>query len=70
MQFMKRRWLEPETIKLYEKLLEPGDIFIDVGAHVGLHSLIARHHVGPSGKVIAIEPQPVQRGEDLVELAR
>src|SRR5437660_8903455 len=58
MQLLKRNWLEPRTLALYQKLLRPGDIFVDVGAHVGFHSLVARHLVGPSGLVIAIEPQP------------
>jgi FkbM family methyltransferase len=58
MQLMKQNWLEPLTLKLYESLLKPGDTFIDVGAHVGFHSLVARHLVGPNGLIIAIEPQP------------
>jgi len=58
MQLLKRNWLEPRTIALYEKLLRPGDVFVDVGAHVGFHSLVARRSVGSDGLVIAIEPQP------------
>ena len=58
MQLLKGNWLEPRTLALYQKLLRPGDIFVDVGAHVGFHSLVARPLVGPSGLVIAIEPQP------------
>jgi FkbM family methyltransferase len=37
---------------------KPGDIVVDVGAHIGLYSLIAAKRVGTSGKVIAIEPDP------------
>jgi FkbM family methyltransferase len=37
---------------------EPGDIVVDVGAHIGLYTLIAAKRVGSSGKVIAIEPDP------------
>jgi FkbM family methyltransferase len=37
---------------------KPGDIVVDVGAHIGLYSLIAAKRVGASGKVIAIEPDP------------
>ncbi len=37
---------------------KPGDTVVDVGAHIGLYSLIAAKRVGPSGKVIAIEPDP------------
>lgn len=58
MQLLKRNWLEPRTLDLYAKLLRPGDVFVDVGAHVGFHSLVARQIVGPAGLVIAIEPQP------------
>src|SRR5712691_1786540 len=38
--------------------LSPGDLFVDVGAHVGYFSLPAARRVGPSGRVIAIEPTP------------
>jgi FkbM family methyltransferase len=36
-----------------------GGIFIDVGANVGTYAMALARHVGPSGKVIAIEPHPV-----------
>lgn len=49
---------EPETMALLQSILSSGDTFVDVGAHVGFVSLIARKLVGPSGKVIAVEPQP------------
>lgn len=50
--------IEPETMMLFEKILRSGDIYYDVGAHVGFHALVARGHVGPSGRIIAIDPQP------------
>lgn len=49
---------EPLTTKLYERLLTAGDTYLDVGAHVGFYTLIARSIVGEKGKVVAIEPQP------------
>jgi len=36
--------------------LRPGDVFLDVGAHLGYFSIIAARVVGPSGRVIAFEP--------------
>ena len=36
-----------------------GGVFVDVGANVGTYALALSHHVGPRGKVIAIEPHPV-----------
>ena len=44
---------EQEFIKNY---LRPGDIFIDVGAHFGLFSLIAASCVSKTGRVYSIEP--------------
>jgi FkbM family methyltransferase len=38
--------------------LSPGDIVVDIGAHVGWYTLIACKAVGPNGKVYAFEPDP------------
>lgn len=46
---------EIDTLKVF---LEPGDVALDVGSNIGTHSLAFARHVGPSGKVIAFEPQP------------
>ncbi len=35
-----------------------GDIVVDIGAHIGLYSLIGSKRVGEKGKIIAIEPHP------------
>src|SRR5258705_12131660 len=50
--------LEPLTSALYGRLLRGGDRYVDVGAHIGFHTLIARHLIGETGLVIAVEPQP------------
>ncbi len=36
-----------------------GGVFVDVGANAGTYALPLAHHVGPNGRVIAIEPHPV-----------
>jgi len=38
--------------------LRKDDIFIDIGAYIGYHSILARNIVGNSGKVIAFELNP------------
>src|ERR1700730_18322195 len=55
---IKNGSLEPLTSALYGKLLRAGDTYVDVGAHIGFHTLVARHYVGQSGRLIAVEPQP------------
>lgn len=39
--------------------LRPGDVFLDIGANVGVMALLAGTIVGLQGKVIAVEPDPV-----------
>jgi FkbM family methyltransferase len=38
--------------------LRKGDVFLDVGANCGAYALFAARAVGPSGRVIAVEPMP------------
>ncbi len=48
----------PMETRVLRRVLRIGDIFLDVGAHIGWYSLSARQIVGPAGKVIAFEPNP------------
>jgi FkbM family methyltransferase len=43
---------------LFASALEPHDVVYDIGAHVGLYSLIAAPLVGDTGHVYAFEPLP------------
>ena len=36
-----------------------GGVFVDVGANAGTYALPLARHVGPNGRVIAVEPHPV-----------
>lgn len=44
--------------KLFARRVSPGDVVLDVGAHVGFYTLLASTLVGKDGKVIAFEPMP------------
>lgn len=50
--------LEPGVQEQLVKYLEPGDIFYDVGAHIGFYSLLGIRLVGMAGTVVAFEPDP------------
>jgi FkbM family methyltransferase len=45
-------------IAFLSKHIQPGDVFFDVGAHIGFYSLVAAKAVGRSGNVVAIEADP------------
>lgn len=49
---------EPGTLSVLNKLLIPGGRFVDVGANLGLFSVVASRRVGTAGRVWAIEPTP------------
>lgn len=49
---------EEGTTQLFQRVIKPGMVVIDAGAHVGYYTLLAARHVGPAGKVYAFEPAP------------
>jgi FkbM family methyltransferase len=52
---------EPNVTVLFDSLLQPGDVVVDVGANVGYYTLLAAKKVGDRGHVYAVEPNPVVR---------
>jgi FkbM family methyltransferase len=50
------------TRALIEKL-QPGDSFVDIGAHVGYYTMLASLLVGAEGHVVSFEPTPRTRTE-------
>lgn len=63
------QFYEAEELAFVRAMLEPGDVFIDIGAHVGLYSLVAWRAVGASGRVLAIEANPETFGRLSANLA-
>lgn len=49
---------EPETTQYLLDHLKPGNVFVDLGAHIGYMTLVCAKVVGPTGKVYAFEPNP------------
>jgi FkbM family methyltransferase len=47
---------EPNQLHFLSRVLKPGSTFVDVGAHIGLYSLLAARLVGREGIVLALEP--------------
>jgi FkbM family methyltransferase len=48
---------EPCMLQVLKTYLQPGGVFVDLGANEGYFSVIASKILGNAGKVIAIEPQ-------------
>jgi FkbM family methyltransferase len=45
------------AIIIFDQILAPGQVVIDVGANIGAHTLFFAKKVGPAGCVLAFEPQ-------------
>lgn len=54
----KSQWVQPALVPILETCLDAGDLFVDVGANIGLYTSWAGRLVGPAGEVIAAEPIP------------
>jgi FkbM family methyltransferase len=55
------RFIVEESYEPYMKdvvKVAPGNVFVDIGAHVGKYSFYASKQVGEAGLVLAIEPHP------------
>lgn len=45
--------------RVYDRAhIRPGDVVLDVGAHIGIFTVYASKKVGESGKVFSFEPEP------------
>jgi FkbM family methyltransferase len=44
--------------KIYEKIIKSGDVVVDVGSNIGIHTLYLSKLVGKMGKVYSFEPEP------------
>ena len=47
---------EPASLLAMKRLLPPGGVFLDLGANVGIYSMLASRWVGPAGRVFSFEP--------------
>lgn len=47
---------EPETVDWIEKVIKPGDVMYDIGANVGVYSLVAAKFFAGRVKIFALEP--------------
>jgi FkbM family methyltransferase len=51
-------WWEREEAAWLRSVLRPGHVMVDCGANVGYFTLLGSSLVGPSGRVVALEPEP------------
>ena len=58
---------EPHVEAALRAHLEPGAFFLDIGANIGVFTMLGASIVGPDGRVVAVEPIP--RNATLIERA-
>ena len=61
LSYLKRHgfgMIEPAVRATLQRHLRKGDVAVDAGANIGLHSIVMAQAVGPKGRLIAFEPLP------------
>lgn len=48
----------PRVSERLNQMLQPGHVAFDIGANIGMHSVIMANRVGPTGRVVSFEPDP------------
>lgn len=49
---------EADILQVFVGLIRPGSVILDIGANVGLYSLLGSELTGPGGRILAFEPEP------------
>lgn len=52
---------EPHVTYLFRQLAPVGGVAVDIGANIGTHTLTLAQALGPTGTVLAFEPNPLVR---------
>lgn len=52
---------ERYELALLRKIIQPGDVFWDIGSNIGYYTCLAASLAGKSGQVVAFEPAPITR---------
>ena len=55
--FKSQKPFEPKLSEFLANFLSPGDVFVDIGGHIGYFSMVASLMVGSDGKVVTFEPE-------------
>ncbi len=52
------RVYEPSEQALFAKYLHGNMMLVDIGANLGLYTVVSMHHLDPGGRIVAFEPHP------------
>lgn len=61
---------EPGTHRWIRKSIQPGDVVYDIGANIGIYTIMAAAQVGPTGQVYAFEPHAANFARLLRNIAK
>jgi FkbM family methyltransferase len=56
--YLTNRYEQHDDVRVFVSLLRPGMVVVDVGANIGMYTMLSAQAVGSSGTVFAFEPVP------------
>ena len=57
-EFFSGRYYQQEICRLFKVMLREGDQYLDIGANIGMTTLLAARLIGPTGIGLVFEPNP------------
>ena len=63
LRYFHARAYEPQLTAFIAEAVRPGSVFVDVGANIGLFTLLAARCASPGGRILAFEPHPGARAQ-------
>lgn len=63
----RAKWVRPALVPMLDACLRPGDLFVDLGATVGVYATWAPTIVGSPGSVLVLEPGPITTLDRLLD---
>ncbi len=52
----RKKSFEYHTLEMFNSMVKPGDVILDIGANTGMYSIFLSGIIGESGKIYAFEP--------------
>jgi FkbM family methyltransferase len=57
-EYFSGRYFQRDICRLLEAMLREGDQYLDIGANIGMTTLLAGHLIGDTGRGLSFEPNP------------
>lgn len=66
-RILRGEW-EPSLLDACFRIIQPGEVLLEIGTWIGPYSVLLARHLGPRGRLVGFEPDPVAFRQCLINL--